>query len=130
MPVYGIDAVWKDLTITTTSPQPGLTAQQAVTHNPSGGHFDPVYATIKTLCVVSTLNESVSIQPTWSLDGETYYPMGSATTVTAYSGSGDPVTAIIPLSTPSQYIPYASAIATCATAPTSGTLTGNTARLG
>lgn len=129
MPIYGQDVVWDTLAITDTSAHPGLTAQTAVT-NPTGGHFDPVYAVVKTLLIVSTLNQAVSIQPTWSLDGETYYPFGTATTVDAYSGSGDPITTVIPLSTASQYIPYASAIATCSTAPTSGTLTGTTARLG
>lgn len=126
---YGQDTVWNTLAITDTTAHPGATAQVAVT-NPSGGWFDPVYAVYKTLLVVSTLNEAVSIQPTWSLDGATYYPFGSATTVNAYSGTGDAATAIVVLSTPSQYLPYVSAIATCSTAPTSGTLTGTIARLG
>ncbi|NMP20765.1 hypothetical protein [Sulfobacillus harzensis] len=129
MPVYGQDVVWDALAITDTAAHPGMTAQAGV-KNPSGGWFDPVYAVYKTLLVVSTLNEAVSIQPTWSLDGETYYPFGTATSVDAYSGSGNPATALVALSTPSQYLPYVNAIATCSTAPTSGTLTGTIARLG
>ena len=126
---YGVDAVWDAEAITDTTAHPGLTAQAAV-KNPSGGWFDPVYAVYKTLLVVSTLNQAVSIQPTWSLDGATYYPLGTATTVAAYSGTGEPQTAVIVLSTPTQYVPYASATATCTTAPSGGTLTGTIARLG
>ena len=129
MPVYGQDVVWSALAITDTAAHAGLTAEEAV-QNPTHTWYDPVYAVYKTLCIVSTLNEAVSIQPTWSLDGVTYYAVGSATSVSAYSGSGNPVTALISVSGPSLYIPYVSAIATCATAPSSGTLTGMVARLG
>lgn len=128
MPIYGQDVVWDALAITDTAAHAGLTAQAAV-KNPTGGWFDPVYARTKTLLIVSTLNEAVSIQPTWSLEGETYYPFGSSTSVAAASG-GVPVTAVIAVSSASQYVPYVSAVATCSTAPTSGTLTGTCARLG
>ncbi len=128
MPAYGMDPVWTALAITDTAPHAGFTAQEAVV-NPTGGWYDPVYAVYKTLFVISTLNEAVSIQLTWSLDGERYYALGTATSVAAGSESA-PVTAIITASTPSGYIPYVSAIASCATAPASGTLTGTLARLG
>lgn len=128
MPVYGVDGVWADVAIITTTPVAGQTAAEAVT-NPTGGWFDPVYAVYKTLLVVSTLNEAVSIQPTWSLDGTTYYPIGTPTTVDAASGD-TPSTAAIAVSSPSLYLPYVSANATCSTAPTSGTLSGWVVRLG
>lgn len=128
MGIYGQDPVWDAVAITGTDPVPGLAAITAVTANPTGAHYDPVYAPYKTLAVVSTLNEAVSIQLTWSLDGQTYYPFGDPVTVAASTGS--PVTALISASTPTQYVPYVSAIATCSTAPTSGTLTGTVARLG
>lgn len=129
MPVYGQDLVWQAVAITDTAPHPGLTAQAAV-QNPTQGWYDPVYAVYKTLMILSTLNEAVSIQPTWSLDGVTYYPFGSAVSVAAYGGTGSPVTSVVALSTPTAYVPYVSAIAQCTTAPSSGALTGTTARLG
>ena len=128
--VYGQDVLWDALAITDTAAHASLAAAAADTQNPSGGWYDPVYAPYKTALITSTLNEAVSLQPTWSLDGTTYYPWGTATTVDAYSGSGAPVPAILVLSTPAQYLPYVGAMATCATAPTSGTLTGTVARLG
>lgn len=123
---YGESVLFNNLAITDTenhlsNPPNGI--------NPSGTPYDQVYATHKTALVVSTLNESVSLQPMWSRDRENWYPFGTATTVAASSG-GVVETAVIPLSTPNQYIPYVGLQASCATAPTSGTINAWLERLG
>lgn len=97
--------------------------------NPTGVPFDQVYAPYKTALITSTLNQSVKLQPMWSRDRVNWYPFGTATTVSTYTG-GTPQTAVIALSTPSQYIPYVGIQATCTTAPSSGVLNGWLERLG
>ena len=122
--VYGTEVLWDALAITDTAAHASLAAASADPTNPTGTPFDAVYAVYKTALVVSTLNEPVSLQPTVSWDGETYYATGSATSLAAGG------TAVLALSSPSLYVPYVGLTATCATAPTSGTLTGTLARLG
>ncbi len=98
--------------------------------NPTGTNFDQVYAVYKTALVTSTLNQSVSLQPMWSRDGTTWYAFDTATSVTAYSGTGPAQSTTIFLSTPTLYLPYVALQATCATAPTSGELLAWLERLG
>ncbi len=126
--VYGLEVLFDQLAITDTvahASSPASTTDQ----NPAGGSWDQVYAPLKSAGVVSTLNEAVTLQPTWSWDGQTYYPFGTAVTVAAGSAS-TPATEVIALSTPQQYVPFVGLIATCSTAPTSGTLTVVLTRLG
>ncbi len=129
MSVFGEDVLFNSLAITDTvahmSQTPGVTNP-----NPEGTPYDQVYAVQKTAVLESTLNQSVSVQPMWSRDRVNWYAFGTATAVNAYSGSGVAQTAVIALSTPSLYLPYVGLQATCATAPTSGTLSGWLERLG
>lgn len=127
MQVYGEEVLFNNLAITDTNPH---LSQTPSNQNPTGVPYDQVYAPYKTALVVSTLNQAVSLQPMWSRDRQNWYPFGSAVSVPAYSGSGTPPSAVIPLSTPSQYVPYVGLQATCSTAPTSGTLNAWLERLG
>ena len=132
---YGADTLFDALAITDTSAHPSIIPSQRTPLNPTGtkaspNNFDEVYAVQKTALITSTLNEAVTLQPTWSPDGVNYYPFGSTVTVTAYSGTGAASSQIVALSTPSQYLPYVGLVATCATAPTSGELNATLARLG
>lgn len=127
--VYGTEVWWTALAITDTAPHASPGAAVADPTNPTGTPFDAIYAVYKTALVVSTLNEAVTLQPTASWDGVTYYPVGSAATLPA--GTTDsPAATVIALSTPALYVPYVGLTATCATAPTSGSLSGTLARLG
>jgi len=128
---FGTDSLWQALAITDTNAHASTPAVSGPTTNPTGGAYDAQYAPYKTLLVASTLDAAVSIQLTGSVDGMTYYPLGDAVSVAAWTGGSAPaVSAWITAATPSQYIPFIGAIATCATAPTSGVLTGIVARLG
>ena len=125
---FGEEVLFNALAITDTAMHQGA---GPATGNPTGTPFDQVYAPIKTALVTSTLNQAVSLQPVWSRDqGATWIPFGAPIDVPAYSGTGPPESAVIPLSTPSQYLPYANLQATCATAPGSGVLNGWLERLG
>ncbi len=128
--VYGEDVMFDALAITDTATHSPYGGAAVVTDNPTGVSFDQVYATAKTGVFTSTLNQAATLQPVWSRDGSTWYAFGSASTIDAYSGSGTAQATVIPLSTPSQYLPYVGVTATCATAPTSGTLSGWLERLG
>ena len=128
--VFGEDVMFDALAITDTTAHQPYGGNPIANDNPTGVAFDQVYAVNKTAVGTSTLNQSVSLQPVWSRDGTAWYAFGSATTVTAYSGSGTAVPWMIPLSTPSQYLPYVGVTATCATAPASGVLNGWVERLG
>ena len=128
---FGTDVLWQSLAITDTAAHPSAPIVTMPTSNPTGGPYDAQYAPYKTLLVTSTLDEAVDIQLTGSIDGQTYYPLGQPVSVAAWAGgTAPPASAWITAATPSQYIPFIGAIATCATAPTSGTLTGIVARLG
>ncbi len=132
---YGVDVLFDALAITDTSAHASTAPAARTPLNPTGSkaepnNFDEVYAPHKTALVTSTLNEAVTLQPTWSADGITYYPFGSTVQVAAYSGTGPAESQIIALSTPSQYLPYVGLSATCTAAPTSGELNGTLARLG
>jgi len=127
MLTYGESILFEDLPITDTTAHMSLAPSGA---NPTGVPFDQVYAPYKTALFTSTLNQAVSLQPMWSRDRVSWYPFGTATSVSAYSGTGNPETGIIALSTPSQYLPYVGIQATCSTAPTSGILSGWLERLG
>jgi|SRR5579875_560026 len=127
MQAFGESILFNNLAITDTAAHLSLAPSGK---NPTGTPFDQVYAPYKTALVTSTLNQTVSLQPMWSRDRVNWYPFGTATTVNAYSGTGNPQTAVIALSTPNQYIPYVALQATCTTAPTSGYLNGWLERLG
>lgn len=127
---FGEDVLFNNLSITDTSAH-----QSTFTIlNPTGTPFDPVYAVYKTVYVVSTLNEAVTVQPTFTRDyadaTPTWYPYGTTTSVPAYSGTGAAQVAVIALSTPSLYIPFAGISVSCATAPTSGSISAWLERLG
>jgi len=133
--VYGADALFANLAITDTEAHASIIPSQRASLNPTGtaaspNNFDEVHAVYKTALITSTLNQAVTLQPTWSQDGVTYYPFGTAVTVPAYSGTGAASSQAVPLSTPSQFLPYVGLTATCATAPDSGVLNGTLARLG
>lgn len=127
--VYGEAVLFDALAIRSTTAQmsvePGTTAA-----NPTGEPYDQVYAVYKTALVLNTLNEAVSLQPVWSRDRQNWYPFNSPETVAAYSGTGPAISAVLSLSSPTQYLPYVGVVATCSTAPTSGTLQGWLERLG
>jgi hypothetical protein len=125
MLTYGESVLFDGLAIADTTAHMSIAPSGT---NPSGTPYDQVYAVCKTALVVSTLNESVSLQPMWSRDRVNWYAFGSATTVAASSGTAQ--STAIALSTATQYIPYVGLQATCATAPTSGTLSAWLERLG
>lgn len=128
---FGVDQLWTALAITDTAAHASAPAQDQATSNPTGAPYDAQYAVYKTVLITSTLNEAVSIQLTASVDGLTYYPLGDPVTVPAWAGGSAPAaSAWITAATPSQYVPFVGAVATCATAPTSGVLNGQVARLG
>lgn len=64
---------------------------------------------------VNTLNQAVSLQYQGSFDGTTYANIGSATSVSATSGTS--------AQTLSDPWPYVRVVATCSVAPASGSLT-------
>lgn len=128
--VYGEDVMFDALSITSTTTQQPYGGVAIANDNPTGVAFDQVYAVAKTAVLVSTLNQAVTLQPIWSRDGKTWYVFGSTATIAAYSGTGAAQSAVVALSTPSQYLPYVGVTATCATAPTAGVLSGWVERLG
>ncbi|MCL6442456.1 MAG: hypothetical protein K6T83_03155 [Alicyclobacillus sp.] len=126
--VFGEDVLFNALQIRDTTMHQ---SENIKTDNPTGEPYDQAYAPYKTIFVVSTLNQTVSLQPVWTRDmGQTWYPLGSAVNVPAYSGTGSPQSAIIVVSSPSQYIPFVGLQATCATEPSSGQLDAWLERLG
>lgn len=127
---FGQETLFNALQIRDTNPHDSE-APGTDTVNPTGTAFDQVYAVYKTALVQSTLDQSVSLQPVYSPDnGTTWLAFGTATTVNAYGGTGPAQSAIIVLSSPSQYLPLVGLQATCAAAPASGDLNGQLARLG
>ena len=127
--VYGEEVLFDDNNGTITDTKTHMSYAPSAP-NPTGTNFDQVYAVYKTALVLSTLNQSVSLQPVWSRDRQNWYAFGSPVTVSAYSGTGNPQSAVVPLSTPSQYVPYVGLQAICTTAPTSGALNAWLERLG
>ena len=125
MPVYGESVLFDALQIVDATAHMSEAPAGA---NPEGTPYDQVYAAHKTALVTSTLNQSVSLQPMWSRDRINWYPFGTPASVAASTGTAQ--TAVIPLSTPSQYVPYVGLQATCVTAPTSGALSAWLERLG
>lgn len=126
---YGEEVLFDASNGTIRDTQPHMSYAPAAT-NPTGTAFDQVYAVFKTVLLVSTLNQAISVQPMFSRDGQNWYPFGNPVNLTAYSGTGAPSTAVVVLSTAQQYIPYAGVQVTCSTAPTSGVLSGWLERLG
>lgn len=127
MLTYGESVLFDALSITDTTAHMSDAPSE---NNPSGTPFDQVYAPYKTALITSTLNQSVSLQPMWSRDRVNWFPFGTPASVAAYGGTGIAVSAVISLSSPTQYVPYVGVEATCATAPTSGKLNGWLERLG
>ena len=86
-----------------------------------------IYAQQKTILVVNGLNQSVSIQAQWSRDGSSWYNLGTAQSVTAGAAAEIGTSTISALG---DYLPMLRVTATCATAPTSGSLSAWLERLG
>jgi len=80
-------------------------------HNSSAGQNSGFR--VKTIIVQSTLNQDVSIQCQGSRDGTNWFNIGTAWPVTASTNA---------YQTCETYFPYLRGIATCAVAPSSGTL--------
>lgn len=126
MAPFGEDVLFDALAITDTVAHSSNLPVNS--ENPTGFAFDSIYAPYKTALFLSTLNQAVSIQPVWSRDLVDWYPFGSAQTIAASTGA--PVPLALALSTPTLYLPFVGVQATCATAPTSGALSGWLERLG
>ncbi len=127
---YGEDVMFSALQIRDTAAHASYNGSTPPSNNPNGG-WDQVYAPYKTAALVSTLNQSLTVQPVFSRDGgATWYPYDAASTLPAYGGTGPAQTLVLGLSTPSLYLPYVGVQVTAAVAPASGSLSGWLERLG
>ena len=126
---YGAPFLYNNLAIRDTNPHPS-DAPGTFDKNPQGIAYDQVYAPYKSALLTSTLNQIVTVQPLMSFDGVTWYDLGSTQTIAAYGGTGPAIPLALYLSTAAQYLPYVAVTVSCATAPTSGVLSGILARLG